>query len=275
LIYDDAEAKSMARSITEGDASNGEEVVTCIQNVAANLISAIHQDDDDRIAVGYLILLCAWLFEDPESVDDFLGEASNVQSLVQAVVQGARGNALIQGLSAMLLGIVYEFSTKDSPLPRSTLHSILAARMGRDQYIDRLSKLRKDSVMRDFEILPQKLGSSAHPEVYFDKTFVDFFKDNYSRLVRAIDRDPGFEIPVMSNGVQKGISRELVDTLRAQLEEKDRNLHATRAEVASLENQLGQERAESRRARETAILDAARIKTVNEALQRSHEDEMR
>lgn len=278
LIFDDAEAKNLAMNVTEGDASKGEEVVTCIQSIAANLIVGIQQGRDDRVLVAYLMLLCGWLFEDPDAVNDFLGEGSNVQSLVQAVLQGDRGSILVQGLCAILLGIVYEFSTKDSPIPRATLHPILASRMGRDQYIDRLTKLRRHPMLRDFEVLPQKLGSSSGgslPEVFFDKTFVDFVKDNFSRLLRAIDRDPGMEIPVIANGVQKGISREMVDSLRSQLEEKDKTLQKVQSDLLSLERQLGQERADSRRAKETALLDAARIKTVNEALQRHHEDDIK
>lgn len=275
LIFDDAEAKSLAMEIAEGDASNGEEVVTCIQSIAANLITGIQQGDDDRILVAYLMLLCGWLFEDPDAVNDFLGEGSNLQSLVQVVLQGDHGSVLVQGLCAMLLGIVYEFSTKDSPLPRATIHSILASRMGRDQYLDRLTKLRRHPLLRDFEVLPQKLGPSGLPEVYFDRSFVDFFKDNFSRLIRAIDCDPGIEIPVVTNGVQKGISREMVDSLRSQLEEKDSSLQKLQEDFLALERQLGQERADSRRAKETAILEATRIKTVNEALQRHHEDEIR
>jgi len=278
LIFDDAEAKSLAMNVTEGDASSGEEVVTCIQSIAANLITGFQQGRDDRVLVAYLMLLCGWLFEDPDAVNDFLGEGSNVQSLVQAVLQGDRASIIVQGLCAMLLGIVYEFSTKDSPIPRATLHPILASRMGRDQYIDRLTKLRRHPLLRDFEVLPQKLGSVSAgglPEVFFDKTFVDFVKDNFSRLLRAIDRDPGIEIPVIANGVQKGISREMVDSLRSQLEEKDKALQKAQSDLLSLERQLGQERADSRRTKETALLDAARIKTVNEALQRHHEDDVK
>lgn len=277
LVFGDAEAKNLAMNVTEGDASRGEEVVTCIQIIAANLSTGIQHGRDDRILVAYLMLLCGWLFEDPDAVNDFLSEASNLQSLVQAVVQGDQGSIIIQGLSAMLLGIVYEFSTKDSPLPRATLHPILASRMGRDQYIDRLTKLRKHPLLRDFEVLPQKLGSPASglPEVYFDKVFVDFVKDNFSRLLRAIDRDPGIEVPVVSNGVQKGISREMVDSLRSQLEDKEKALEKVQSDLLSLEMQLDQERVENRKAMETALLDAARIRTVNEALQRHHEDEIR
>jgi hypothetical protein len=276
LIFEDAEAKALAMSVTEGDAESGEEVVTCIQTISSNLIIGIQRSEDERILVAYLMLLCGWLFEDPDGVNDFLGEGSNIQSLVQAVLQRGQGSALVQGLCALLLGIVYEFSTKDSPIPRATIHPILASRMGRDQYSDRLTKLRRHPFLRDFEVLPQRLSSAPLgelPQVYFDKTFVDFLKDNFSRLLRAIDRDPGMEIPVVANGVQKGISREMVDSLRSQLEEKESTLQKIQSDLLSLERQLGQERADHRRDKETALLDVTRIKNVNEALQRHHEDD--
>jgi intracellular protein transport protein USO1 len=257
LIFEDIEAKHLAMGVAEGNASNGEEVVTCIQSVAAHLITAMQNEEDDRVLIGFLMLLCVWLFEDPDAVNDFLGEVSNVHCLMRAILQGDRGHVVVQGLCAVLLGIVYEFSTKDSPTSRTALHSILSTRLGRDQYIDRLTKLRRHPLLRDFEILPQKLSTASLgglPEVYFDKTFVDFIKDNFSRLLRSIDRDPVMEMPVNANGIHKGISREMVDSLRSQLDEKDSAF---------------------RRAEETATLEMARIKNVNDALQRHHEDEIR
>ena len=150
--------------------------------------------------------------------------------------------------------------------------------MGRDQYIDRLTKLRSHPLLRDFEVLPQKLSSApigGLPEVFFDRSFVDFIKDNFSRLLRAIDRDPGMEVSVIANGVQKGISREMVDSLRSQLEEKEKLHRKAEEDLLSIGRQLGQEQADHRRAKETAAVELSRIKNVNEALQRHHEEDMR
>ncbi len=278
LVFEDANAKSLAMSVTEGDASQGEEVVTCLQTLTGNLIVGIQKNLDERILVAYLMLLCGWLFEDPDGVNDFLGEGSNLQSLVQAVSSNVGDGVIVQGLCATLLGIVYEFSTKDSPVPRATVHPILTSQMGRERYIDRLTKMRSHPLLRDFEVLPQKLASastSVLPEVFFDATFVDFVKDNFSRLLRAIDRDPGMEIPVITNGVQKGISREMVDSLRSQLEDKDKVLQKAQEEIVSLGRQLGQEQADLRRAKETFAIELNRIKNLNDGLQRHHEDDIR
>jgi len=111
--------------------------------------------------------------------------------------------------------------------------------------------------------------------VFYDRTFVDFVKDNFSRFLRAVDRDPGMEVPVISNGVPKGISREMVDSLRSQLEEKDKTLQKAEQDFLSLERQLGQEQADHRRAKETAAVELSRIKNVTESLQKSHDEEIR
>ncbi|KAF7549994.1 hypothetical protein G7Z17_g6014 [Cylindrodendrum hubeiense] len=217
LLYDSPETKAKAMSLTEGDASSGEEVVTGIQTIAAHVISGLRRGDDARILVGYLMLLLGWLFEDLDAVNDFLTE-------------------------------------------------------------DRLSKLRSHPFLRDFEITPQKLDASSPgriADVFFDSVFVEFFKDNYSRVSRAIDRDPGMEIPVVTNGVQQGISRELVDSLRTQLEDKDRVIQDAQSATASLEGQLGQERADHRRTKESGVVEMSRIKSVNEGLQKHHGEELR
>lgn len=279
LLFENPTAKSKVSALTEGDSENGEEVVTSIQTVAAHLIAGIRRDDDPRILVGYLMLLLGWLFEDIEAVNDFLSEGSNVQSLVQAVLQPmVSGGELVQGLCTMLLGVAYEFSTKDSPIPRATLQSILLSRLDRDRYIDRLKNLRSNPLVRDFEVIPQKADAETPgtlPDVYFDAVFVDFFKDNYSRIARAIDRDPGMEISVITNGVQKGVSRELVDSLRSQVGEKEQALENSRVALASLEKQLGQEQADHRRSKESMAMEMSKLVDAGEAREKEHEAELR
>jgi intracellular protein transport protein USO1 len=276
LLFDQLDAKSLALTVTEGDAESGEEVVTSVQVVAANLVNALNGEQDSRVAVGYLTLLLGWLFEDMNAVNNFLEEGSNVQSLILAVIRPMPANDIVQGLCAMLLGVVYEFSTKDSPLPRSTLQSILLSRMGRETYLDKLGKLRSHPFMRDFEVLPQKLHplTGTLPDVFFDGTFVDFFKDNYSRISRAIDRDPGFEISVVSNGIQQGISRELLDSLRGQLEETTEALESARGAAANAQMQLEQEKGHHGRTREQASKELREAHNAVEKLRRDHQTQL-
>lgn len=277
LLYDNPTAKTKASELTEGNSSDGEEVVTSIQTVTAHLVAGIWRDADIRVLIGYLMLLLGWLFEDIDAVNDFLTEGSNVQSLLQIALQpGLAGGELVQGLCAMLLGVVYEFSTKDSPVPRATLHSIILTRLDRDRYLDKLGKVRNHPILREFEVTPQKADAPGMlPEVFFDAIFVDFFKDNYGRISRAVDRDPGLEISVITNGVQKGISRDLVDSLRHQLEEKDSALENSKVQQATLQRQLDQEKADHHRSKEETASQVSKAKVVSESQQRVHEAELR
>ena len=277
ILYENYEAKNLAMDIAEGDATNGEEVVTCIQALSSNLISGTQRGDDKRATIGYLMVISGWLFEDPDAVNDFLGEGSNVQGLIHLVLQNSEQSTLIAGLCAFLLGIIYEFSTKDSPISRLTLHQILTSRLGREQFTEKMTRLREHPMVRDFEVLPQGMitdHSGRLPEVYFDKTFMNFLKDNFSRIVRAIERDPGMEVPVIANGIQKGVSRELVDMLKAQLDDRSQALQKAESDIITVERKLGQEQADHRKAKESAVIEFNRIKAINEGLQRNHEEDL-
>jgi intracellular protein transport protein USO1 len=273
LLVDNPETKELALSVAEGDAENGEEVVTFVQSVTSNIIAGVQHVEDERALLGCLMLLCIWLFETPEAVNDLLGEGTNVQGLIAATKVSNTSMPLVSSLSALLIGIVYEFSTKDSPVPRSSLHTLLTTNLGRETYVDRMTRLREDPLIRDFEVLPQT-GNGGLPDVFFDKTFVDFLKDNFSRLLRAIDREPGFEVSIMANGVQKGVSRDLVDSLRAELEEQRRVLEATNNDMLQLQRKLEDEELEHRRTRESTTVELNRIKQINQSLQAGHEQEL-
>ena len=280
LVFEDIEAKAMAMKVTEGDAESGEEVITSVQTIVGHLVTGMQRGDDERISVGYLMLLCGWLFEDPDVVNDLLGEGSSIQSFLQETKHPKhRGgpNALLSGLCTILLGIIYEFSSQDSPISRHTLHKLLIEQMGRDQYVDKITKFRESPLVRDFEVLPQTVGANHDgglPDIFFDRKFIEFLKDNFSRLVRAIDREPGLEISVITNGVQRGISRELVDSLRAELEDRNQALQKLEFDLLSLRQKLEHEQFESKKTTDTNSLETARIKQINEALQRNHEQEL-
>lgn len=277
LVFENAEAKAVAMKVTEGDAENGEEVITCVQTIVGHLITGMQRGDDERITIGYLMLLCGWLFEDPDVVSDFLGEGSSIQSLLQETKHRAVPNVLVSGLCTVLLGIVYEFSSRDSPISRHTLHKLLVEHMGRDQYIDKISKFRESPLVRDFEVLPQTVGTQYEgglPDIFFDRTFVEFLKDNFSRLLRAIDREPDLEISVITNGVQRGISREMVDSLRAELEGRNQAVQKLESDLLSLRQKVDRDQSEFKKATDSNSVEAYRMKQINEALQKNHEQEL-
>ncbi|KAJ6001488.1 hypothetical protein N7522_006715 [Penicillium canescens] len=277
LIFDDGKAKALAMSVTEGDADSGEEVVTSVQSVVGNLITGLQRGDDERITVGYLMLLCGWLFEDPDVVNDLLGEGSSIQTLLQEIKHQRVPSKLVPGLCTVLLGVIYEFSTKDSPIPRITLHKLLVEQLGREQYIDKITRLRECELVRDFEVLPQTSGGQLEgglPEVFFDRSFIEFLKDNFSRLLRAIDREPGFEISVVANGVEKGVSRELVDSLRAELEDRTQTLQKLESDLVSIQRKLDQEHQDHRKTKESGAIELTRAQQAQQSLQYSHAQEL-
>lgn len=277
LILDDSEAKATVMKVTEGDAESGEEVVTSVQTVVGNLITGMQRGDDERITVGYLMLLCGWLFEDPDVVNDFLGEGSSIQTMLQEIKHQRTPSRLIPGLSTVLLGIIYEFSTRDSPIPRVTLHKLLAEQLGREQYIDKITKLREYPLVRDFEVLPQTAAGQIEgglPEVFFDRSFIEFLKDNFSRFIRAIDREPGFEISVVANGVEKGVSRDLVDSLRAELEDRGQTVQKLETDLVSLQRKLDQEQLDHRKTKESTSHELSKARQNSQSAQHALEQEL-
>ncbi|KAJ5711309.1 hypothetical protein N7488_005465 [Penicillium malachiteum] len=277
LILDDHEAKATVMGVTEGDAESGEEVVTSVQSVVANLITGLQRGDDERITVGYLMLLCGWLYEDPDVVNDLLGEGSSIQTLLQEIKHQRVPSKLIPGLCTALLGIIYEFSTKDSPIPRVTLHKLLLEQLGREQYIDKITKLRECPLVRDFEVLPQTAAGQLEgglPEVFFDQSFIEFLKDNFSRLIRSIDREPGFEVSIVANGVEKGVSRELVDSLRAELEDRSQSIQKLETDLVDIQRKLDQELSDHRKTKESSSWELSKAQQTQQQLQYGRDQDL-
>lgn len=271
--YSENKEAALHVSESENDGDEEYEIVTFVQSITSNVVAGVQHPEDERALIGYLMLLSTWLFEDPNAVNDLLGEGSTVQGLISAVKVASPTMPLVAGLCTFLLAIIYEFSTRDSPIPRATLHGLLQKALTREVFIDKLTKLRESPFIRDFEVLPV-VSESGLPEVYFDRLFVEFFKDNFSRFLRAIDREPGFEVSVLANGVQKGVSRELVDSLRAEIDEQRSNLEENEAQLTLLRQKLEQEELEHRRIKESTTIELGRIKHINQSLQDNHEEEV-
>lgn len=274
LIHDDREAKDRLMSVSEGDAEAGEEVVTCIQALTSVLITSLQMGEDDRIPIAYFMLLCGWLFEDAAAVNDFLGEASTFNSLIQHITKpspNTENKPVVNGLCAALLGIIYEFSTKDSPVPRRKLQSILLQSLGREKYLDTIAQLKAHPHIRDFEPHDASFSTGPSPRVYFDEDFVDFLKDNFSRLARAIDRDPGQE----QHESHDGIDRDVLDALRGEIAEKNNTIESMQTHIQELEQRASHASAEHRKVLESAQTQVNTIKRINEDLHANHEKESR
>jgi hypothetical protein len=272
LIFDNLPAKHTLMEVKEGDADSGEEVVTCIQTLTANLIASLQLEEDERISIAYLMLLLGWLFEDAAAVDDFLGEASSLQSLVQAVLRPGGDQTINRGLCAALLGTIYEFSTKDSPVPRRQLQDTLTGKLGREKYLNAITELRNHPLIRDFEVLPQRAGGEGNlPDVFFVDTCVDFLKDNFSRLIRAIDRNPDIE----QHQSHDGVDRNVVDELRGEIDGKEHSIQELKAQLMALEQKLDQEHAAHRKTQQAADEQRNTLKRINDKLHNDLDTEVK
>lgn len=272
LIFDNLQAKHTLMQVKEGDAESGEEVVTCIQTLTANLIASLQLEEDERISIAYLMLLLGWLFEDAAAVDDFLGEASSLQSLVQAVLRPGSDQTINRGLCAALLGTIYEFSTRDSPVPRRQLQDTLTGKLGREKYLNAITELRNHPLIRDFEVLPQRGGGEGNlPDVFFVDTCVDFLKDNFSRLTRAIDRNPNIE----QHQSHDGVDRDIVDALRGEIDGKEHSIQELKGQLMALEQKLDQEHADHRKTQQAADEQRNTLKRINDKLHNDLDTEIK
>jgi intracellular protein transport protein USO1 len=117
-IFEDAlDIRDQVAFVKIGDESLGEEVVSSIRAMSSIMVTSLKYADP-RISVAYLMLLSFWLYEDLNAVNEFLEESSTVQSLIWLITRSGSNNSLVVSLAAILLGISYDFSSKDSPFPR-------------------------------------------------------------------------------------------------------------------------------------------------------------
>jgi predicted nucleic acid-binding Zn-ribbon protein len=283
LLFNLQDAKSMLMSVSEGDADKGEDVITAIQTLSGHLLSSLQNDLDPQLSISYLNLLITFLFDEPAAVNDCLAEGSSLMgvlidnALLTANSQVAADpiKSLLPGLSAILLGTIYEFSTKDSPIPRRTLHPLLTSKLGRQKYFDALMQFRQNPIIRDSEFLAPEIEGAT---ILFDDEFIDWFKDEYGRLKRVIDREPGIEVVRPSD---VGVDRDVLDDLREKIKARDEKLQQKEQDDLAAKQKSDQAEAEYRHqlqslqsSQRSIEAEVERIKRINEALQRDHDVEL-
>ncbi|KAI9247479.1 p115 like vesicle tethering protein [Phascolomyces articulosus] len=197
VIMGNEQAKKTAGSIVFGDEAHGEEPVPLLHHIMAQLLMAAKNPSINcRIPIGYLCLLCTWLYNSPESVSLFLSESTHIQFLIQEI-QSSANDPLVQGLAAFLLGITYEHNNDpNTPLTREKLQTILSSRL--DTFTSLLSRLRDNPAVKNapqyLEISSQdesiSLSTGSLPSLLLDSAFVEFFKDTYEQTTRALKKKP-------------------------------------------------------------------------------------
>ncbi|EMD01169.1 hypothetical protein BAUCODRAFT_567079 [Baudoinia panamericana UAMH 10762] len=266
LVYDSPDAKAVLAALKERVETEGEDVLTLIQALGSHLSTAL-QATEETLVAAYAGLITVLLWEFADGVDNLLAEGSGLlQALVTAINSGA-SNPVIAGFAAASLGTIYEFSTKDSPIPRRTLAPLLTQKLGRGKYLEALAQLRREPALRDFDV-----DGAAHGGL-LSRAFVDLFLVEYSRLRKAIDKDPAFEVLPLS-AAEGGVDRDVLDDLRQQLQTvKDALEHAQRDATASSQ-QHEQDRLSASKDLQTANAEIDRLRRINQAMQQGHEAEL-
>ncbi|CAG8460120.1 7921_t:CDS:10 [Paraglomus brasilianum] len=194
ILLDNERSKGIVRGIYTADADSTDEGAPLLQLIVKNLNMANKNNADVRVLIGYLCLLCVWLWDSPKSVGDFLAEESHFQMLITLVTQSSGVDPRVQGLCAFLLGVCYEFNNEMEGfnVSRSTLYPILINRIGIDLFVNRITRLREAPHFKHASqylfITPNEL--KVLPDLYFDYQFVEFFKENYEIIQRSIRVDP-------------------------------------------------------------------------------------
>lgn len=196
LFEDNDSCKGIAKELKTGDESNGEEVLGSIEAMAGLLVTTL-ENSDPRISIGYMMLLTCWMYEDPLIVNEFLRDTSVIHSILTFLTNNStEGSEVTRGMATVLLGVAYDFSTKDSPLSRVDLHALLVKSFGKDNYSLKVKQFKECNAFKFFDeeafLFAQK-DESGLPDLLFDSIYVNLVKDNFSRIRRALFHDPNFE----------------------------------------------------------------------------------
>lgn len=194
-IFDDfQEIKDTVLNLSIGDLNLGEEVMSSIQAMS-NMLITTFENPDPQASIGYLMLLTVWLYDDFKSVDCFLSDHSIIDSLLTYLKTDSSDlKILLHGMINILLGIVYEFSSNNSPITRINLHKKLKKHIGNANYLFKIRQF-KNNVL--FKYFTQELDYENKtncvddfPSVYFNEIYVNLLKQNFSRIEKALFRDP-------------------------------------------------------------------------------------
>ncbi|KAG6898006.1 hypothetical protein C0992_007495 [Termitomyces sp. T32_za158] len=176
----------------------------------------------DRLVIGYLCLLAQWLWEDPQSVRDFLDAGGfGTESAMNLIASRVR----LQG--------------------RATIYPILN-RLGIDTLVGRMARLREDerfkAVGPDTVVLSYPSASHLQPslrpekedegEIWFDWAFVDFWKSNYYTIQRGLSTEPD-QLSSSASG-QNAESAILVASLRDMIRSQSQEIEALQHKVKKL-----------------------------------------
>lgn len=234
IIKDCPDARKLAREIKDGDEDNGEEVLTLIQAVSGKLTANL-ETSDPRIAIGCLMLLSFWLYEDFEAVNDFLTDASIIKSILAFLSKNSSElSEIVHGLATIFVGIVYEFTTSQSPIPRAGLFEIVTKSLGADNYASNVKQFKENPVFKNFDASIEtgfERDATGLPKLYFISEYIELVKENFYVIKRALFRGPEFEPRVK-------LSHEVLEELEGKNAENVKALQELKEEATKKEADL-------------------------------------
>ncbi|KAJ2454301.1 Vesicle-mediated ER to Golgi transport protein [Coemansia sp. RSA 2336] len=195
ILRDFTECKEQALKISIGDESKGEEPLSLLNELISQARQAAQEGVSARISLAMLTLICVWLADFPKGVATFLDESANVSFIVEQINGSSGVNALVQGVAAFLFGLVYQFDMEpETPMSREDLYPILSKRVGTDQLLVRVQRLRDAKEFQYAVGLAAGTHSNAYGgipnEVFFDNVFTDMFKRHYEGFRAAVRLSP-------------------------------------------------------------------------------------
>lgn len=276
FIFDENDMyKETARCVTTGDSLAGEEVMTSIEAISGLLVASL-SNNDARVAIGYLMLLSIWLYEDPLSVNEFLKDPLVVRSLMNFLSDNSsEKRELVHSMAALLLGIAYEFCSKNSPIPRNQLHELLKNGLGKDNYSLQVRKLRDNKLFNDFteeSMMTSKKDETGLPEVFFVINYVELVKDNFRRIKNALMHDPNVEPKIhLSYENFESLENEVAE-LRTKLDRSLRESNEEKIHLSAQIEEMGNTRDNLQSSLNQAENELGQIKDEYNSLKVEHEN---
>ncbi|CAG8515381.1 7647_t:CDS:10, partial [Cetraspora pellucida] len=246
ILMNNEKPKELARGIMIGE-DNVDGHIPLLHSIVGNLILATRQNADVRVLIGYLCVLCIWLWDSPQSVKEFLSKDAHLQILIGPITQSSGVDSRVQGLCAFLLGTCYEFNhSLDSPVTRTTLQPILLNRIGADQFVNRITRLRESP---HFKHVPQYIQVSPEeearglPELYFEYAFVEFFKNNYEKIQRSIITDP--KLTSGGSDFQGDHDSSMISSFKSVIQTQEQEIIELKETIRQLAEQLENQKSSS------------------------------
>ncbi|TPX37537.1 hypothetical protein SmJEL517_g00638 [Synchytrium microbalum] len=246
IIRRNPKSQEMALAIKFNEAS-GDESISLLHRCTYSLLMAHRNGADVRVQVGFLCLLAIWMYECPPAVNEFLAEGSNLQVLIEQISKSSGLDPLVQGVAAFVLGMCFEHNDDSEPaFTKLKLHQIVSSRIGTDLFVSRLERLRESKAFNRASPYMQTLNevdTRGFPELYFDYSFVDFFKTNYETISRAITATRSKASPKKDTILDEGDESAIIKSYKVLISKQDAELHELRKRVAELEVRLAGEAA--------------------------------